>query len=117
METIGILREELPDSAPLIGFAGAPWTLFCYVVEGKGSKTFTRAKSFLFAEPDSARILLNKLADTMAAYLRAQAEAGAQALMVFDSWAGLLSPYEFRSFALPAVRTDPGWSERIWIFP
>ncbi|MFH1763724.1 MAG: uroporphyrinogen decarboxylase [Gemmatimonadota bacterium] len=104
METIGILRKELPASAPLIGFAGAPWTTFCYVVEGKGSKTFIQAKSFLFAEPDAARVLLNKLADTMTAYLRAQAEAGAQALMIFDSWAGLLSPYEFRSFALPAAR-------------
>ncbi len=104
METIGLLREELPASAPLIGFAGAPWTLFCYVVEGRGSKTFIRAKSFLFAEPEAARRLLDKLADTMVAYLRAQAEAGAQALMVFDSWAGLLSPHEYRGFALPAVR-------------
>jgi uroporphyrinogen decarboxylase len=104
LETIKILREELPTSAPLIGFAGAPWTLLCYLVEGKGSKTFIEAKSFLFAEPEIARILLNKLADGMTTYLRAQAEAGAQALMIFDSWAGLLSPYEFRSFALPAVR-------------
>ncbi len=104
METIGILREELPSSAPLIGFAGAPWTLFCYVVEGQGSKTFVEAKSFLFAEPEAARALLEKLADTMVAYLRAQAEAGAQALMIFDSWAGLLGPNEFRGFALPAVQ-------------
>ncbi|NNM04229.1 MAG: uroporphyrinogen decarboxylase [Gemmatimonadetes bacterium] len=104
LEAIEILRRELPESAPLIGFAGAPWTLFCYLVEGGGSKTFIKAKSFLFAEPDSARVLLNRLAEMMAAYLRAQAEAGVQALMVFDSWAGLLSPYEFRSFALPAVR-------------
>jgi uroporphyrinogen decarboxylase len=104
LDTIGILKGELPASAPLIGFAGAPWTLFCYVVEGKGSKTFVRAKSFLFAEPDPARILLNKLADAMTRYLRAQAEAGADALMIFDSWAGLLGPYEYRSFALPAVR-------------
>jgi len=104
METIGLLREELPVSAPLIGFAGAPWTLFCYAVQGRGSKTFIAAKSFLFAEPTAARRLLDKLADTMVAYLRAQAEAGAQALMVFDSWVGLLSPHEFRTFALPAVR-------------
>jgi uroporphyrinogen decarboxylase len=104
METIGILRRELPPSAPLIGFAGAPWTLFCYAVQGGGSKTFIQAKSFLFAEPEASRELLDKLADTMIAYLRAQAEAGAQALMVFDSWAGLLSPHEFRSFALPAVQ-------------
>jgi uroporphyrinogen decarboxylase len=104
LEAIRILRGELPPSTPLIGFAGAPWTLFCYLVQGGGSKTFTRAKSFLFAEPDASRRLLNKLADTMTAYLRAQAQAGAQALMLFDSWAGLLGPYEFRSFALTAVR-------------
>jgi uroporphyrinogen decarboxylase len=104
LEAIRILRSELPDTVPLIGFAGAPWTLFCYVVEGSGSKTFNGAKSFLFAEPDLSRVLLNTFADAMVGYLRAQAEAGAQALMIFDSWAGLLSPYEFRSFALPAVR-------------
>jgi uroporphyrinogen decarboxylase len=104
LETIRILRRELPPSSPLIGFAGAPWTLFCYVVEGHGSKTFIGAKSFLFAQPEAGRRLLEMLADTMIAYLRAQAEAGAQALMVFDSWAGLLSPWEFRAFALPAVR-------------
>jgi uroporphyrinogen decarboxylase len=104
MEAIQGLRSELPDSVPLIGFSGAPWTLFCYAVEGRGSKTFNGAKSFLFAEPDVSRVLLNKFADAMVLYLRAQAEAGAQALMVFDSWAGLLSPYEYRSFALPAVR-------------
>jgi len=104
LETLRILRGELPARVPLIGFAGAPWTLFCYLVEGKGSKTFIRAKAFLYAEPDAARRLLNKLADAMTAYLRAQAEAGAQALMIFDSWAGLLGPYEFRSFTLTAVR-------------
>jgi len=104
METIGLLRQELPITAPLIGFAGAPWTLFCYAVEGKGSKTFITAKSFLFAQPEAGRALLDKLADTMIAYLRAQAGAGAQALMIFDSWAGLLSPWEFRAFALPAVK-------------
>ena len=104
METIRILRKELPVTAPLIGFAGAPWTLFCYAVEGQGSKTFIGAKSFLFSQPEAGQRLLEKLADTMIAYLRAQAEAGAQALMVFDSWAGLLSPWEFRAFALPAVK-------------
>lgn len=108
METIRILRKELPPTAPLIGFAGAPWTLFCYAVEGKGSKTFIGAKSFLFSQPEAGRRLLAKLADTMISYLRAQAEAGAQALMVFDSWAGLLSPWEFREFALPAVKRTIG---------
>jgi uroporphyrinogen decarboxylase len=108
MDTIRILRKELPRTAPLIGFAGAPWTLFCYAVEGKGSKTFIGAKSFLFSQPEAGQRLLEKLADTMIAYLRAQAEAGAQALMVFDSWAGLLSPWEFREFALPAVKRTIG---------
>jgi uroporphyrinogen decarboxylase len=82
------------------------------MVEGQGSKTFIGAKSFLFAEPEASRKLLEKLADTMIAYLRAQAAAGAQALMIFDSWAGLLSPEEFRGFALPAVqRTVAGLTD------
>ncbi|MEJ2027094.1 MAG: uroporphyrinogen decarboxylase, partial [Limibacillus sp.] len=104
METIRILREELPVSAPLIGFAGAPWTLFCYAVEGKGSKTFIGAKSFLFAEPAAGQTLLAKLADTMIAYLRAQAEAGAQALMIFDSWAGALPVRALRQWSLEPLK-------------
>jgi uroporphyrinogen decarboxylase len=104
METIRILRRELPESAPLIGFAGAPFTTYCYAVQGRGSKTFADAKAFMFAEPDSARRLLDTIAGTTARYLGAQAEAGAQALMIFDSWAGILSPDMYRDFALPAVR-------------
>jgi uroporphyrinogen decarboxylase len=104
LETIRMLRGELPASAPLIGFAGAPFTLLCYLVQGSGSKTFAEAKGFLFAAPDAADALLGKLADTMSRYLRAQAEAGAQALMVFDSWAGLLGPDAYARFAAPAVR-------------
>jgi uroporphyrinogen decarboxylase len=101
-DTIRLLRREL--TVPLIGFAGAPFTLFCYVVEGSGSKTFVRAKSFLMAEPAAAGRLLAKLADTVARALAAQAEAGAQALMIFDSWAGLLGPTDYRRWALPAVQ-------------
>ncbi len=104
METIRILRRELPRSAPLIGFAGAPFTTYCYAVQGRGSKTFGEAKAFMFGRPDAARGLLEKIADTTARYLGAQAEAGAQALMIFDSWAGILSPEMYRAFALPAVR-------------
>jgi uroporphyrinogen decarboxylase len=104
LDTIRILRRELPPTTPLIGFAGAPFTLFCYAVQGGGSKTFIEAKSFLFSEPKATHELLGKLADGMAAYLAAQAEAGAQALMLFDSWAGLLGPEEYRVFALPAVQ-------------
>lgn len=103
LETIRILRRELPSSAPLIGFAGAPFTLFCYVVEGQGSKTFSTAKAFLFSEPEAAGRLFDKLAAMTGAYLRAQAEAGAQALMLFDSWAGLLAPEDYRRHVLPVV--------------
>jgi len=103
LEGIRILCRELPAHVPLIGFAGAPFTLFCYAIEGGGSKSFARARAFLHAEPEAARRLLEKLADTMVAYLKAQAHAGAQALMLFDSWAGTLSPRDYRLFALPAV--------------
>jgi uroporphyrinogen decarboxylase len=104
LETIRILRRELPARAPLIGFAGAPFTTYCYAVQGQGSKTFAEAKAFLFSEPVAAARLLEKIADTTARYLSAQAEAGAQALMLFDSWAGLLSPHDYRRFALPPVQ-------------
>jgi uroporphyrinogen decarboxylase len=104
METIRILRRELPESAPLIGFAGAPFTTYCYTVQGGGSKTFAEAKAFLYSEPEAAVRLIDKIAVTTERYLSAQAEAGAQALMIFDSWAGLLSPHDYRRFALPAVQ-------------
>lgn len=104
LETVRLLSEALPASAPLIGFAGAPFTLFCYLVQGEGSKTFSEAKAFLFAEPEASHRLLRKLADTMVRYLEAQAAAGAKALMIFDSWAGLLGPEQFREFAFPAVQ-------------
>jgi uroporphyrinogen decarboxylase len=104
METIRILVRELPTSAPLIGFAGAPFTTYCYVVEGQGSKTFRHAKAFFFEAPEAAHALLDKIADTTARYLAAQADAGARALMIFDSWAGLLDPETYRLFALPAVQ-------------
>src|SRR6202007_1735229 len=94
----------LPRNVPLIGFAGGPFTLLCYLVCGKPSKEFGAARSFLYAQPQSAERLLDKLADAMAAYLGAQAAAGAQALMLFESWAGLLAPREFSQVALAAVR-------------
>ena len=104
METIRILRRELPASAPLIGFAGAPFTTYCYAVEGGGSKSFREAKAFMYGEPDAARALLEKIGDTTIRYLGAQAEAGAQALMIFDSWAGILTPEAYAAFALPVVQ-------------
>jgi uroporphyrinogen decarboxylase len=104
LESIKLIRPNLPRGAPLIGFAGGPFTLLCYLVCGRPSKEFGAARSFLYAQPGSAERLLDKLADAMALYLGAQAKAGAQALMMFESWAGLLAAPEFNRFALRAVR-------------
>jgi uroporphyrinogen decarboxylase len=104
LEAIQLARASLPRSVPLIGFAGAPFTLLCYLVSGRPSKEFAPARTFLYAQPQAAQELLTRLADAMAQYLAAQAAAGAQALMLFESWAGLLAPREFTHFALPAVQ-------------
>jgi uroporphyrinogen decarboxylase len=104
LEAVRLVRANVPRGVPVIGFAGAPFTLFCYLVCGRPSKEFAAARAFLYAHPESAERLLMHLADAMAAYLRAQAEAGAQALMLFESWAGLLALKEYRRFALPAVQ-------------
>ena len=104
LESIRLVRAGLPPGVPLIGFAGAPFTLMCYLVCGRPSKEFAAARAFLYAQADTAQRLLGRLADAMAEYLAAQAAAGAQALMLFESWAGLLAAREFTRFALPAVR-------------
>jgi len=104
LETIRLVRAGVPRGVPLIGFAGAPFTLLCYLVCGRPSKEFGPARAFLYAQPADAERLLTKLADAMGAYLAAQAAAGAQALMLFESWAGLLGEREYQRFALPAVR-------------
>jgi len=104
LESVRLVRAAAPRGVPLIGFAGAPFTLLCYLVCGRPSKEFAAARAFLYAEREAAQLLLTRLADAMAAYLLAQAEAGAQALMLFESWAGLLAAPQFAEFALPAVR-------------
>ncbi len=104
LETIRLVRADLPRATPLIGFAGAPFTLLCYLVCGRPSKEFAPARTFLYAQPEDAERLLTHLADAMAAYLSAQVAAGAQALMLFESWAGLLGVPEYTRLALPAVR-------------
>jgi uroporphyrinogen decarboxylase len=103
-ESIRMVRAGLPQSAALIGFAGGPFTLLCYLVSGGPSKEFGAARAFLYAQPEAAHALLTVLADAMASYLAAQAAAGAQALMLFESWGGLLAPGVFAPFALAAVR-------------
>jgi uroporphyrinogen decarboxylase len=104
LEAIRIVRGAAPRKVPLIGFAGAPFTLLCYLVCGRPSKEFEPARAFLYSQPEAAEALIDHLADAMAAYLAAQAAAGAQALMLFESWAGLLGPHEYRRFALRGAR-------------
>jgi uroporphyrinogen decarboxylase len=100
-EAIKLTKKALNNRVPLIGFAGAPFTILCYMVEGKGSKAFDMAKQFCFAQPELAHQLLDKITTVTIAYLKKQVEAGADAIQVFDSWSGLLSPADFNTFALP----------------
>ncbi|MBK8010862.1 MAG: uroporphyrinogen decarboxylase [Deltaproteobacteria bacterium] len=100
LEAIRTFRSEMPDT-PLIGFAGAPFTLAAYLIEGGGSQSYHQAKRFMYEAPKTVRALLHKLALTVAAHLSAQIDAGAQAVQIFDSWAGYLSPSDYRDFALP----------------
>ena len=100
MDAVRLIRRELHGRVPLIGFAGSPWTLMCYMVEGGGSESFAKAKAMLRDDPKSAHQLLDLLARSVAAYLDAQSAAGAQALMIFDSWGGTLTPYDYREFSL-----------------
>jgi uroporphyrinogen decarboxylase len=104
LETLRLVRSELSDDRALIGFAGAPFTLLCYVVQGHGSKDFMQARAFLWQEPAAARELLDLLARSTTDYLVAQAQAGADALMLFDSWVGLLGPDTYRKLVLPLMR-------------
>lgn len=98
MDAIRLVREGLPDSIPLIGFAGAPFTLASYMIEGSSSRNYQSAKSLMFGQPGAWHRLLDKVADMTIRYLRAQVEAGAQAVQLFDSWAGALSPVDYREF-------------------
>lgn len=104
LEAIRLLRRELSPTVPLIGFAGAPFTMATYLVEGGGSKHFEAIKGLLFSDPPTAHALLTCCADTVASLLAEQVRAGAQAAMLFDTWAGLLGPADYRAFALPYVR-------------
>ncbi len=104
LDAIRLVRERLDGRVPLIGFAGAPFTMAAYLVEGKSKHGFPGIRSMLYRDPETADLLLGKIADMTAAYLAAQIEAGAQAVQLFESWAGLLAGREFERFALPHVK-------------
>jgi uroporphyrinogen decarboxylase len=102
-DALRLTKSSLGGRVPLIGFAGAPWTILAYMVEGSGSKTFSKAKKFLYTQPKAAHLLLEKIAISTTHYLKAQVEAGADMVQLFDSWAGILSPAQYREFALPYI--------------
>ncbi len=98
------VKKALDGRVPLIGFVGAPWTIFCYMIEGQGSKTFSKAKAFFYQHPDLAHKLLEKITQASIQYLKGQIAAGAQIVQIFDSWAGILDRDTFSSFALPYIK-------------
>ncbi len=99
MEAIDMTKDALADRVPLIGFAGSPWTILCYCVQGQGSKNFDKAKEFCFTQPQAAHDLLQRITDTTIAYLKEKVKHGVNAVQVFDSWGGMLSPDDYQIFS------------------
>ncbi len=104
LDAVRLIRQRLDGRVPLIGFAGAPLTLAAYMVEGKSKSGFPGIRSMIYREPETAHLLFDKIADMTSAYMAAQIDAGAQAVQLFESWAGLLAPRDYEVFALPYVR-------------
>jgi uroporphyrinogen decarboxylase len=104
MEAIRVTKQRLQERVPLIGFSGSPWTLATYMVEGKGSKNFRYVKEMVFSHPQQAHTLLQRLAQSVADYLSAQVDAGADIVQIFDTWGGILSQEEFEEFSLHYIR-------------
>ncbi len=102
-EAIKITKQALNNRVPLIGFAGAPWTIFAYMVEGGGSKTFSEAKKMLYQNPALAHRLLDMITESTISYLKRQVDAGADLIQIFDSWAGILAPSYYRAFSLKYI--------------
>jgi uroporphyrinogen decarboxylase len=103
IDAISITKKNLNNRVPLIGFAGAPWTIFCYMVEGKGSKTFSEARKMIVRNPSLSHQLLEKITESTILYLKAQISAGANLVQIFDSWAGILGPDLYREFGLKYI--------------
>jgi uroporphyrinogen decarboxylase len=103
-KTIRLIKRDLNDRVPLIGFAGAPWTIFCYMVEGKGSKTFSKPRAMLMQNPELAHRLLSAITDATILYLKKQIEEGCNLVQLFDSWAGILNKDSYNKFALPYMK-------------
>ena len=103
-EALKITKRELNGRVPLIGFAGAPWTILCYMVEGKGSKTFSESRKFFYTQPVVAHELLKRITEVTITYLKMQLEAGADALQLFDSWAGILGREQYQIFGLNYIK-------------
>ncbi len=104
LDAIKLTLERLDNRVPLIGFAGSPWTLLCYAVQGQGSKTFDKAKAFCFEQPQLAHALLQKITATTIAYLKTKVTSGVHAVQIFDSWGGLLSPSDYQTFSWPYIQ-------------
>ena len=104
LDAVKMTKQALNERVPLIGFAGSPWTLLCYAVQGQGSKNFDIAKGFCFSQPEAAHALLQKITDTTIAYLKEKVKAGVHAVQVFDSWGGLLSPEDYNIFSWPYIQ-------------
>ncbi len=104
LDAVKMTQKELNNSVPLIGFAGSPWTLLCYAVQGQGSKNFDIAKGFCFSQPALAHELLQKITTTTIAYLKEKVNAGVHAIQLFDSWGGLLSPEDYQEFSWPYLQ-------------
>jgi uroporphyrinogen decarboxylase len=104
LDAVKMTKQALNERVPLIGFAGSPWTLLCYAVQGQGSKNFDIAKGFCFSQPEAAHSLLQKITDTTIAYLKEKVKAGVDTVQIFDSWGGLLSPEDYQIFSWPYIQ-------------
>ncbi|OGI20725.1 MAG: uroporphyrinogen decarboxylase [Candidatus Melainabacteria bacterium RIFCSPHIGHO2_02_FULL_34_12] len=104
LTAINLLKKEIGEKVPIIGFSGAPWTLFCYMTEGYSSSNFNKAKKFLHSNPQASHQLLNKITNALFLYLTMQVNSGAHVLQIFDTWAGILSLEDYKTFALPYLK-------------